>query len=43
MWPACGSPFGIADAEPDIRATPPSAASPITASLMFIEFSLVEA
>jgi len=43
MWPACGSPFGIAEAEPDISATLPNAASAITASLIFIEISLVEA
>jgi len=43
MWLACGSPFGIAEAAPDIRAALPNAASPITASLIFIEISLVEA
>jgi hypothetical protein len=42
MWLACGNPFGIADAAPGIKATLPKAASPIAASLIFIEISLVE-
>jgi len=43
MWLACGSPFGIAEAEPEVRATLPKAANPKTASLIFIEISFVEA
>jgi hypothetical protein len=38
-WFALGSPFGIADAVPDVSAMPPRAAIPTSASLSFMGLS----